>query len=987
MRLWLLLLALIGSAVPAAQSGVTYDLVYVKAPRPVDRDGKFAEVFRPFLLEPNSDLVLRHPDGREEVLVDAPAVGAVADPFVSFDAQWVYYALFPDVTRINDYPVAPIVGSDIWKVNIATKQTVQLTHGEFTPNAAGAQAPISGPFNTGPTPLAGGRIAFVSNRNGFQPPKEYTPVTMQLFTMNDDGSDVEAIAPLTLGSVLHPFQLTDGRVCFSSFESQGLRDPRLWGYWCIWEDGRNWEPLSSAFWGQDVAQHFATQLSNGDVVIEGYYNLNNSGFGAMFKFPVVSPTAPIGFKTPFVAQQTDGVWLTVSGTSGARTLAKWPFQPVGSTAVTPFTHVDDRESPKINGVYQGKVTHPSGAPNNDLLLVWSSGPANSNGLHLPYVDSGIYLARNGVANTPGELVKIVDDPQFNEQWPRAVVPYTSIYGIEEPRRLPVNQNDGSIDAALPPATPYGIVGTASVFQRESFPGAPAGPDFDGLEAFYDSQGHSNFISQGSDVGTYTNEDLASVRIIALEAHSARSPNTWRVPLSNERARILGDAPLNADGSFAAKVPADTPFTFQLIDTNGNVVTTAQTWHQVRPGEKRIDCGGCHSHSKTPLSFATSIAAGKPPIDMLLPAHDVEFVKDIRPILQAKCARCHTATGPAPRLDSTAPATTGNARGLPLDYAVLAANTSEYGGPKAVYRSWNLTGSPNVSRWVRAGQSRRSLLAWMLAGKRLDGWTNERFPTETTPGDPTTLPAGASALSADLDYRIDHSMYVTDAERRAVFAWIDLFVPIDTGGGFFTDETRPAVTATNSNGRLLVGATDAYSGLKAGSLAVTVNRQAATCTTLPGSRWDCGALPSGASRVLLSARDNAGNLTSRSLTLVATAPTPIPTPTPTPTPLPAPKNLRFESGATVTSSLPRPGFPFVLYPALKWDAVPGAVAYQVTLTWSSGRSIMQMPVMGLNGAPLPLGMPGHQYKASVQGCTVLPPSPCDGAVSAVITVER
>src|SRR4051812_29146588 len=82
---------------------VAYDIVYVRAPRPTDRDGHFTEVFRPFSMEGNSDLVLLHPDGSEEILVDAAEAGAVADPFVTFDGQWVLYSYFPDVLRINDY--------------------------------------------------------------------------------------------------------------------------------------------------------------------------------------------------------------------------------------------------------------------------------------------------------------------------------------------------------------------------------------------------------------------------------------------------------------------------------------------------------------------------------------------------------------------------------------------------------------------------------------------------------------------------------------------------------------------------------------------------------------------------------------------------------------------------------------------------------------------------------------------------------------------
>ena len=56
---------------------------------------------------------------------------------------------------------------------------------------------------------------------------------------------------------------------------------------------------------------------------------------------------------------------------------------------------------------------------------------------------------------------------------------------------------------------------------------------------------------------------------------------------------------NPDTSFLAKIPADVGFTFQTLDKHGMVLNMAQTWHQVRPGEVRVDCGGCHAHSQKP----------------------------------------------------------------------------------------------------------------------------------------------------------------------------------------------------------------------------------------------------------------------------------------------------------------------------------------------------------------------------------------------------
>jgi hypothetical protein len=95
--------------------------------------------------------------------------------------------------------------------------------------------------NTGPCPLPGGRVVFTSNRNAFRPPKRL-PHTLQLLVLADDGSNVECIGPLNLGRALHPVVLKDGRIMFSSLESQRLRTSTLWGLRSIHPDGTNWGP-------------------------------------------------------------------------------------------------------------------------------------------------------------------------------------------------------------------------------------------------------------------------------------------------------------------------------------------------------------------------------------------------------------------------------------------------------------------------------------------------------------------------------------------------------------------------------------------------------------------------------------------------------------------------------------------------------------------------------------------------------------------------
>ena len=304
---WLIAAAifLLGGHTPVHSGSlpVDYDIVYVRQVRfGGNTNTTWPEIFHPGRIDPGADLVLLHSDGSEEVLVDCGDC-AVTDPFMSLDAQWVYYALFHDQTDLNgqrgDLPRA---GADIFRIHVDSREIQQLTHGEFTPNTGAGNWDESNPLNPsseynrlgygilnlGPTPVPGGKIAFTSNRTGFTPPKTFTNPTLQLFVMDEDGSNIEPIAPMSINSALHPTILRDGRLMFSSYESQGLRDRRLWGVWAIYPDGRNWVPLVSAF-RQPNAFHFFTQLSNTDLVVVDYYNLNNNGFGALYRMPIAPP--------------------------------------------------------------------------------------------------------------------------------------------------------------------------------------------------------------------------------------------------------------------------------------------------------------------------------------------------------------------------------------------------------------------------------------------------------------------------------------------------------------------------------------------------------------------------------------------------------------------------------------------------------------------------------------------------------------------------
>jgi hypothetical protein len=926
-----------------------YPITYVRAQRSGDKVHKryYTDFSSPVTMEPGADLMLLHPDGRDEVLAEG-GEGSITDPFVSLDGEWIYFTRIYNLQKANQWS-PPREGADIFKIHVKTRRLVRLTNQQFVPNEAvadwsddyrtsakGKSHIDYGVYNMGASPLPGGKIVFTSNREGVKPAKGYPAVALQLFVMDDSDTDVdpadpypnniEKIGHLNLGCALHPVALKDGRIMFSSLESQGIRGEILWGIWTIHPDGTNWAPLVSAFdpGGAPNGFHFQTQLGDGSIVIEQYYNQNNSGFGAYIKMPPSPPDGYAPFGQASMKHPSNPPWRYGRFDNAKGKYYRMPFMPTGAISMTPFTFglegpadrsiLGDKKSPAV-----GKFTHPSGAPDNHLLTIYSPGPVNHQYEYLPQVDGGIYLAKGGaIIAEPADLLLIKNDPNYNESWPRAVVPYDRVYGVKEPAALPVHPNDGKTHRELPEGTPFGIVGSSSLYKRETYPNGevpeggvvgayPDGNDpWKGLDAFT-SHGNGmpiNWHNQGADAGLYSNDDIHAVRILAMEPTTDRQRGERNgrrfYNHATERLRILGEIPVrkigkdgkqpidpdgNPDTSFLAKIPADTAFTFQTIDKRGIVLNMSQTWHQLRPGELRNNCGGCHAHSQSPTDFSKTAAAkdyyklwdltkGTPLLTdkqgdesakrwdtqgeaglrvAKQEVADVEYFRDIRPILDRSCVACHSKKDgkPAGNLALDADDEQIQFRQLgkfPGSYYRIALDEKAQFGHKPVgYDSW---GYPNASRYIRKLQARRSLLVWKIFGERLDGFDNDDHPSESEPGKRDLVlkgePVDMKKFRAkwDIDF-VGKQMpppkavedgkvkALSDEDRRTIVRWIDLGCPIDLDkgagkGGWFVDDNRPTLTLQQPAAearaveKIVVGMHDYYSGLDTESFVVSAS---------------------------------------------------------------------------------------------------------------------------------------------------------------------
>ncbi len=114
--------------------------------------------------------------------------------------------------------------------------------------------------------------------------------------------------------------------------------------------------------------------------------------------------------------------------------------------------------------------------------------------------------------------------------------------------------------------------------------------------------------------------------------------------------VLGDARVYEDGSACFVVPARAPLYFQALDAKGQAVQTMRSWVTLMPGEN-ISCVGCHEdkNAAPPQLRATqAMRAGPQPLAHADgPPRPFGFVREIQPILDKHCVRCHYLDAPPP----------------------------------------------------------------------------------------------------------------------------------------------------------------------------------------------------------------------------------------------------------------------------------------------------------------------------------------------------
>ncbi len=109
-------------------------------------------------------------------------------------------------------------------------------------------------------------------------------------------------------------------------------------------------------------------------------------------------------------------------------------------------------------------------------------------------------------------------------------------------------------------------------------------------------------------------------------------------------RVLGNVPVEPDGSAHFEVPAGRCVFFVAMDANGHEVKRMQSFVTVQPGEQ-VGCVGCHENRTDVAPAYSDVLAARRPASRIEPIDGVpdifHFPRDIQPILDRHCTRCHS----------------------------------------------------------------------------------------------------------------------------------------------------------------------------------------------------------------------------------------------------------------------------------------------------------------------------------------------------------
>ncbi len=168
------------------------------------------------------------------------------------------------------------------------------------------------------------------------------------------------------------------------------------------------------------------------------------------------------------------------------------------------------------------------------------------------------------------------------------------------------------------------------------------------------------VYQGTHMKGVERGEAKFIRVVESPEKRHWSNQAWngqgqQAPAMNwhnfENKRILGTAPIEADGSAYFRVPPDTYVYFQLLDRDRRMIHSMRSGVVFQPGEK-VSCIGCHeSRLASPVAKPTSSPAALRRAASTLETWNgaprlISYVAEVQPVWDKHCVSCHDFGKPA-----------------------------------------------------------------------------------------------------------------------------------------------------------------------------------------------------------------------------------------------------------------------------------------------------------------------------------------------------